>query len=30
MPRGPTHIPDFKAIAVLDEWVASLQPAGCP
>jgi uncharacterized repeat protein (TIGR03806 family) len=30
MPRGPTHIPDHKAIAVLDQWVASLQPAGCP
>lgn len=30
MPRGPTHIPDRKAIAVLEEWVASLSPAGCP
>jgi uncharacterized repeat protein (TIGR03806 family) len=30
MPRGPTHIPDRKALAVLDEWIASLAPAGCP
>jgi uncharacterized repeat protein (TIGR03806 family) len=30
MPRGPTHIPDRKAIAVLEAWVASLSPAGCP
>jgi uncharacterized repeat protein (TIGR03806 family) len=29
MPRGPTHIPDRKGIAVLEAWVASLTPAGC-
>jgi uncharacterized repeat protein (TIGR03806 family) len=30
MPRGPTHIPDRRALAVLDAWVANMQPAGCP
>jgi uncharacterized repeat protein (TIGR03806 family) len=30
MPRGPTHIPDRKAIAVLEAWVAGLTPGGCP
>ena len=30
MPRGPTHIPDRKALAVLEAWVAGLTPAGCP
>jgi uncharacterized repeat protein (TIGR03806 family) len=30
MPRGPSHIPDRRGLAVLDAWVASLTPAGCP
>jgi hypothetical protein len=30
MPRGPSHIPDRKGLAVLDAWVTSLTPAGCP
>jgi uncharacterized repeat protein (TIGR03806 family) len=30
MPRGPTHIPDRRAIAVLEAWIAGLTPAGCP
>ncbi len=29
MPRGPTHVPDGKGIAVLSDWVLSMTPGGC-
>jgi len=30
MPRGPSHVPDDRAIAMLGAWISALSPAGCP
>jgi uncharacterized repeat protein (TIGR03806 family) len=30
MPRGPTHIPDARGLALLEQWIAGQTPAGCP